>query len=329
MSEAEEKLKLLAALARRCEKDADFMAYALAQFRRQRGLTREDEAALTRELGATPEALARLALCRRPDAGAANDEADTARQVGEIAAYSGVPAERVAALLRAVEAEGEAPTPDAVAVQSARVRRAWRRFAALFHHPAGVAPHPAWLWAATACLLFFAVGGLLWVRRRGPEMTEHAYVQPSSSAAPAPSLVASATPSVVPAAPLPSASLPSPPQVSPPAEAEPVTVAVNLARYTALRGAQAGDGARAKAIRLRARLTHLTLTLPPDSSPGRYRVAVVNAGLQPLVSAPAVSNNGQSLQVTLELGRLRRGSYILLVEPSVEAPFYYTINIVN
>jgi hypothetical protein len=197
VSEVEEKLKLLGALARRLEGDAEFMAHALSQYQRQRGL---DEAGLAQELGASPLILARLALCRRPQPGATNYTA----QVNAIAEYAHVEPERLAALLSAVEVE---EAVQAVAV-GARSRAAARGFAARFRAlirqaAAAAALRPAPLVAGLAGLLL--VGSVAYLAWRGARVSHRPEPQQAQRAPSA------AAPSVTPAA-LPPSQTPTPRQ---------------------------------------------------------------------------------------------------------------------
>ena len=64
MTQDETDNPLLKSLAQRLEADPRFMAYALAQYRRQEGIGVEE---LAQSLGMMPEMMARLALCLRPD----------------------------------------------------------------------------------------------------------------------------------------------------------------------------------------------------------------------------------------------------------------------
>jgi hypothetical protein len=136
VSEVEEKLKLLGVLARRLEGDAEFMAHALSQYRRQRGL---DEAGLAQELGASPRMLARLALCRQPQPGAA----DYTAQVNAIAEYAHVEPERLAALLNAVEVEEAVQAATVGARSRAAARGFVARFGALIRQAAAATLRPA------------------------------------------------------------------------------------------------------------------------------------------------------------------------------------------
>ncbi|MGH9822143.1 MAG: hypothetical protein ACREDR_02630 [Blastocatellia bacterium] len=69
-------IEALAGLAKRLESDRDFMAYVLAAYRRQEGLSEKELAA---EFGVLPPLLVRLALCKRPTAGTPNFAKDIRR----------------------------------------------------------------------------------------------------------------------------------------------------------------------------------------------------------------------------------------------------------
>jgi hypothetical protein len=86
----------LRALAGRLSSDPRYMAYALAAYRRQEGLS---EGELAGALGTTPELLVRLALCLRPDA----DSPLFAEQLGELADFTLTVEAQLAHILRQVD----------------------------------------------------------------------------------------------------------------------------------------------------------------------------------------------------------------------------------
>ncbi|MBL8207299.1 MAG: hypothetical protein JNM09_23905 [Blastocatellia bacterium] len=88
--------QLSVAFARRLQNDARFMAYVLAAYRRQEGLSEEE---LASELGIWPEMLTRLALCQRPH----SDATQFAEQVRRIADYTLIDEAQLAGMLRQVE----------------------------------------------------------------------------------------------------------------------------------------------------------------------------------------------------------------------------------
>src|SRR5262245_52122741 len=93
MTKDETDNPLLKSLTQRLETDPRFMAYALAQYRRQEGIEIEELAQL---LGLMPEMTTRLALCLRPDA----RSPQFAEQVREIADYTLADEAQLANLLR-------------------------------------------------------------------------------------------------------------------------------------------------------------------------------------------------------------------------------------
>lgn len=86
----------LAKLVGRLENNARFMAYVLAQYRKQEELTLQE---LVEELGAVPAMLVRLALCGRPDTGSP----EFSEQLREIADYTLTDEVQLAEILRQVE----------------------------------------------------------------------------------------------------------------------------------------------------------------------------------------------------------------------------------
>jgi hypothetical protein len=96
MSEQELSVPM-SALARRLRNDPLYMAYALAAYQAQEKLTDEE---LGLELGLLPLLAIRLSLCKRPDP----MSPDFADQVREIADFTLVDEEKLAHVLRQVDA---------------------------------------------------------------------------------------------------------------------------------------------------------------------------------------------------------------------------------
>lgn len=91
------KEQLLRRAALRASQYKSFVGRDLRAYRTTHGLSEDD---LARWLGCDPARLARLALCRRPDA----SEAHFREQVERIARYSGAHAPHLAQLFREVDA---------------------------------------------------------------------------------------------------------------------------------------------------------------------------------------------------------------------------------
>jgi len=82
-------------LVKRFRNDPDFMAYVLARYQDQERISDEN---LPEVLGTLPELVSRLALCRKPDVGAA----DFAVLVQEIADYTLIDQSLLANIIRQV-----------------------------------------------------------------------------------------------------------------------------------------------------------------------------------------------------------------------------------
>lgn len=87
----------MSALARRLRNDSRYMAYVLAAYQAQEKLTDEE---LGLELGMLPLLAVRLSLCKRPDP----MSPDFADQVREIADFTLMDEEKLAHILRQVDA---------------------------------------------------------------------------------------------------------------------------------------------------------------------------------------------------------------------------------
>jgi hypothetical protein len=106
---------LLSRAAQRVREDPFFIASALAAYQAEHALA---DAALAGRLGCAPAQLARLGLCRRPDA----DSRRFGAEVQQIAAYAGVQPLPLASLLRevsALEAFRAAPSATLLAARDA------------------------------------------------------------------------------------------------------------------------------------------------------------------------------------------------------------------
>lgn len=88
--------KQLAGLASRLQNDPAFMAYVLTIYQKQERLSDD---ALAAQLGSTPEMLARLALCKRPEVSSTK----FADQVRQIAAYTNTDVTQLANIVRQVD----------------------------------------------------------------------------------------------------------------------------------------------------------------------------------------------------------------------------------
>lgn len=82
-------------LVRHLKGNPDFVAYVLARYQEQEGITDENLPAV---LGTLPELVSRLALCRKPDA----NDANFAASVREIADYALVDESLLANIIRRI-----------------------------------------------------------------------------------------------------------------------------------------------------------------------------------------------------------------------------------
>jgi hypothetical protein len=295
----DESIRLLAALAERLREDPQFMAHTLAAYQRRERL---DDAALARWLGAAPEMLVRLALCRRPESNAP----DFAERARELADYTLIDETRLIALIRRadslIEPSPHAGQPGSIADALAAIR-----------HWTGTLARPPVPVVASTILLIAALSAsvLIWQMKRTalePIIARHD---------PAP-VITSPTPT--PDAAL--ATKPTPPEL--------VTQArVRLADYQTLRDVtEAGRGER-KPIELPAARARLALELPERSVKGLYRFSIVDADGNTLKAAQERSRDGKTLTITINLKRLAGKASRLGVGRVGEAPYFYPVVIGN
>jgi hypothetical protein len=311
MNTDEQSIQLLRALARRLADDPQFMAHVLSVYQRQAHL---DEAALARELGAAPELLLRLALCRRPVAHAP----DFAAQVRALADYTLLDATRLAHLLRGVEELSAAP------VCAGQVKAAWpQRLWGWLGEGARslgetIALRPLASSAIAAVLLLSVLSGLLgWVAWRAyrpapaPQVAQQQHTPQPVPASPTPATenaLRKAAPSTAPAKNVQEIALEDwAPQreVGAPGEKRPITIKPPLER-----------------VELRLRLLE-------SWSRGTYRVAILGADDQPLKTRQAYSRDGINLAVMMNLSRLVPGNYRLRVGRVGEAFVECSLRIVK
>ncbi|MGH9843057.1 MAG: hypothetical protein ACREEM_30325 [Blastocatellia bacterium] len=311
MNDNERSIQLLKALAARLGDDSRFMAHALDAYQRHAHL---DDAEMARELGAAPEMLLRLALCRRP----ASDAPDFAEQVRELADYTLIDETRLIAVIREVDSlAGFALPPAGLWV---------RLFAGARGQITAFRRQPAQLFAGAVCILLLVVtGALLWRAYRespAPDIAQHrpqptaTLSEPAAQGSPAPGSTVTQQHSGETMAP-----------TSPPA---PVVIRrVNLEGRAALRDAAAAGGAKESAIRLPHARTRLLLKLPENSANGWYHASIVDEYDTPLARAQAKSLDGKRLNVMFDLRKLAARSYRLRLAQANGAPDYYAVRIAS
>jgi hypothetical protein len=103
-------------LLKRLRENPDYMAYVLARYQEQEGISDENLAAA---LGTLPHLAIRLALCRKPDAGATN----FAARVREIADYTLMDESVLANIIRQVSSlQALSTAPERQLLSAARDR---------------------------------------------------------------------------------------------------------------------------------------------------------------------------------------------------------------
>ena len=307
MNGAEQSIQLLAALAERLRDNPQFMAHALDVYQRRAGLS---DAEMARALGATPEMLARLALCHRPASGAP----DFAEQARELADYTLIDEARLASVIRQanslIESSPHAGRLGSFAGAMAAIRRRVRAFE----------PRPLLIAAGAICAMTIVLTGLLvWQTKREPQAPIIARRAPEPvGVSPFPATPLASTP----AAPQPRATM----QASPEMMAE---VHVKLPDYSTLRDmAEAGRGDR-KPIKLPASRARIVIELPERSVKGLYRVSIADADGAPLKTAKERSSDGKTLTIILNLRELSGKASSLSVGRVDETPHFYPVVIGN
>jgi hypothetical protein len=82
-----------------------------------------------------------------------------------------------------------------------------------------------------------------------------------------------------------------------------------------------------KTIHLAPEPTRLHFVLPEGSTKGRYTVMLIDAFGHPLSQRTAVSPNGKTLTVSLDLRWIKANSYRLQIAHGNEAPAYYPVTV--
>lgn len=348
MSEEIDTKKLLRGLARQLSGDRNSMAYLLANYRQQRGLT---EAQLAEELHATPEMLVRLSICRSPEA----DSAELDSQIASLAAYCEVDRAALTHVIEFTLTAGYGVTaPSQPALQPGSMVATGIAHApsvgsssqtiSLFRRPR------VWAVGLSFAILLSASIALVW-RTRGGQLSPGTVTE-------TPEIAGSQHSSAVvenPKQESPGAS-PPPPHTESARSSTPEELArrsttgrahraansasgriarendtlqstdaitVDLDAYNNLRGG--GSVGDEKVIALPPARTKLFLTLPHGSPEGLYTVRVVDAFGRSLVVSRARSRDGTNLLVHLDLRGFAHSASHLCLERRSEVPDCYRI----
>lgn len=121
------------------------------------------------------------------------------------------------------------------------------------------------------------------------------------------------------------ASSPAPVQTGPSNRTEIAThvAQVDLRSYSMQRGNEPGE--EPPPLQIEQKPTAFTITLPEDSPPGTYSVSILDAFGKPINTRISYSADGKRLTATLNLNKVRNGTYRLCVSRSDEPPNCYPI----
>jgi hypothetical protein len=310
MNTDEQSIQLLTALARRLRDDPRYMAHVLAVYQQAERL---DDAALANSLGAAPEMLLRLALCRRPEAHAP----DFAGQVRTLADYTLLDETQLARVIRRVDELHQAA---ATVEKTAWPRRFWIWLSEGAHHT--WARQSSLAFTAAACLLLFVLAGLLgWALRALPARAPQITRQPQSTT---PTAITPATPAATAGA-SDQLAVNTQRRAAPPS----ITYEINLEDWATQRAAGAPGKKEAIVIKPPLESVQFRLKLFETSTRGFYRVSLIDAAGKPLLPHTAHSRDGVNLVVRMNLSSLAPGDYLLRVEREGEAPAGCPVRISN
>ncbi len=290
----QENISILAPLVARLGSDPAFMAHTLAAYQAREGLS---DQALAEQMGATPEMITRLALCRRPD----SEGTHLAAQMQALSDYTLISEAALTKLIRRAAITTEAPT-EIASLHLRSLRQVWSVLVTGGRGPALV--------GALAILLI--VLGFIALARRSPAPPQQAQYKSEETATPPVLSPPHATQSIAPA---PAVTPPSVPRRTSPTAASTsqapeliATIKLDLSKVDLQRGIGTDPNSHQlwQLPRSRARLV---ITLPQGSASGRYHVSLSNATSS--INALARSADGKHLSVNLDLGQLPEDKYTL------------------
>ena len=118
---------------------------------------------------------------------------------------------------------------------------------------------------------------------------------------------------------------PAPVQTGPSNRTEIVThvAQVDLSSYSPRRRNEPGE--EPPPLQIEQKPTTFAITLPEDSPSGTYTVSILDAFGKPINTGTSYSRDGKKLTATLNLNKLRNGTYRLCVSRSDEPPNCYPI----
>ncbi len=325
----ERAIQLLRSLILRLRSDPEYLAHSLAVYQKREGLSDE---ALAQKLGALPEMLLRLALCRRPEICAP----DFADQVRELADFTLIDEVRLERFIRELGNVAEMKS-------FSRRRPLAHLLDASRNRIEAFTARPIPLFGGAVCMIFLIlIAVLAWreyseesatkVARNRPQPTATSTEVATSPMAPIQTPEASAT--SVPTSVSPSTRRNSsvtqqgPGEVKPPLLPEIISVEVDVESYTLSRGVGVGTGEGHRAIELMPLQTRLYIKLPEGNSEGRYRVSILDAvNNRPLTIGEAISPNGRTLSVIIDLRGFESKKYYLRLSRAGRAPIYCPVSV--
>lgn len=309
-------------LAQKLAGNPDYMAHALAVYQKEQGL---DEEGVARKLGALPEMIVRLALCKRPKA-SSEDFEDRISELSDFALID------EAILLEVLHPVGGFAEEDVKA--HTREKHKFRLpqtlsslLAAIGNRVSAPAIGLRLAFLISTVLVVCLIGALAWreltrVPGNGPAIDDHATLtQPSADLSTIPLDVPAAAKAFPPVVATDEAAHTGISSEKPALIAR-VTVKLDFERAALVRdGDYAGDQ---KIMRISPVRTRFVLTLSEGSPRGAYQVSMVDGYGKPLIARAGSSLDGKILKTVIDLEGLR-GKYRLCVSRRDEAPDCYPV----
>lgn len=315
MNDGSNNDKLLEALAERLQDNPDFMAYTLAVYKKAKKL---DDLALCERLGAMPEMIVRLALCKRPR----RLSLDFADQVRELSDFT---------LIDEAVLNGIIEHADGLSEQSQSVRKPGFRFiqgwqAGLLvrplHRSVDIIRAHSLIFAGVISALLLVAGFNFW--REYTKRPSSPIISSNNDSVVRPSDLESGSEAPGKNTPLPNerAARTSRSQgsgIKP--QQEIAQVSIDLEEHARLRAADVEE----KPINFPQSLARLLLNMPESSSRGLYTVSITDAFGNPLLSKRAASRDGKNLRVILDASGLQEKKYTLCISHEGEIPDCYAL----
>jgi len=320
MDEADNNIRLLAGLAQRLQEKPDYMAYALAMYKKTENL---DDLALCEKLGTLPEMVVRLALCKRPRK-VSPDFADQVRELSDFTLIEEAALERIIEYSDSLSESARYPRRTGI-----RLPHDWRSglLAQVSRRSLAIAKAHGLTFASVISALLLIAGYCLLREpaKSPPSLVGNNAGQFAESSGRPDEAKTNSVP-LRKHEPLPNkrAARDRRLQVNGLIPQESIAqVSINLEEYARLREADVEE----RPINVPQSRVRLLVNMPEGSPRGSYTVSLVDAFGNSLISKKAANRDGKILRVILDTSGLQEKKYIFCISREGEIPDCYTLTV--